>query len=122
MGAHTAFPPLNALRAFEAVVRLGSFRDAADELSVTPSAVSHRVRGLEAYLDTELVRRTPTGVHLTEAGARLYPGLKVAFGYMSGAVANFHLAHEACCQPLATETDDEHDAVPAAWGLQSVGQ
>ncbi len=47
-------PPLNALRLFEAAGRHLSFKDAAAELNVTPSAVSHAVQGLEAWLDCRL--------------------------------------------------------------------
>ena len=43
-------PPLNAVRAFDAVARLGSVRAAADELAVTPAAVSQQLRVLEAHL------------------------------------------------------------------------
>ena len=49
-------PPLNALRAFEAAGRLGSFTEAANELRVSHSAISRHVRGLEARLNTALVR------------------------------------------------------------------
>ena len=50
-------PPLNALRAFEASARLGSFVSAAAELRVSPAAVSQQVRRLEEYLDTRLFER-----------------------------------------------------------------
>ena len=49
-------PPLLALRAFEAVARLGSFKQAADELSVTPGAVSQQVKKLEADMGATLLR------------------------------------------------------------------
>ena len=49
--AHRKLPPFPALRAFEAAARLGSFKQAAEELCVTPSAISHQVRTLEAWLD-----------------------------------------------------------------------
>jgi DNA-binding transcriptional LysR family regulator len=64
-------PPMHALAAFEAAARLGGFAPAAEELCVTPSAVSHRIRQLERQLDTRLFERAPTGVTLTTAG-RLY--------------------------------------------------
>ena len=50
-------PPLNALRAFEAVARAMSFQAAARELSVTPAAVSYQVRQLEEHLGLELFHR-----------------------------------------------------------------
>jgi DNA-binding transcriptional LysR family regulator len=64
--------PLTALRAFEAAGRLGSFKAAAEELSVTPAAISHQVKTLEAWLGALLFERTGTGVRLTEAGETLY--------------------------------------------------
>jgi len=64
-------PSMHALAAFEAAARLGGFAPAAEELCVTPSAISHRIRALEQQLDTQLFERLPTGVKLTTAG-RLY--------------------------------------------------
>jgi LysR family glycine cleavage system transcriptional activator len=61
-----ALPPLNALRAFEAAARLGSFTRAARELHVTPAAISHQVRGLEEYLGVRLFRRTKRKLLLSE--------------------------------------------------------
>ena len=58
-------PPLNALRAFEAAARHLSFKKAADELSVTPTAVSHQIRGLEDYLGIPLFRRLTRALELT---------------------------------------------------------
>lgn len=61
-------PPLNAVRAFDAVARLGSVRAAAEALSVTPAAVSQQVRVLEAHLGVALTRREGRGLALTDAG------------------------------------------------------
>ncbi len=72
-------PPLNALRAFEATARHLSFTKAADELSVTPAALSHQVRGLEELLGERLFRRMVRSIALTPAGELLYPGLHAAF-------------------------------------------
>ena len=72
-------PPLNALRAFEATARHLSFTRAADELAVTPAALSHQIRGLEEYLGRRLFERRTRSIALTEAGAALYPGLHAAF-------------------------------------------
>src|SRR5262249_3030918 len=67
--ARRRLPPLNALRAFEAAARLGSFSAAAQELRVTDSAVSQQVRTLERYLGTRLFKRLPRGLLLTELGS-----------------------------------------------------
>src|SRR5690606_28479162 len=61
-------PPMNSLRLFEAAGRLGSFKSAADELHLTPSAVSHGIQTLEEWLGTPLFLRGARGLTLTEAG------------------------------------------------------
>lgn len=63
-------PSLTALAAFEAAARHRSFKRAARELGVTPTAVSHQVRLLEEAVGQRLLRRRPRPVELTEAGAR----------------------------------------------------
>lgn len=70
---------LNALRAFEATARLGSFSAAADELSVTHGAVSRQVRMLEETFGVSLLQRTPQGAQPTPEGERLAAGLKRGF-------------------------------------------
>jgi LysR family glycine cleavage system transcriptional activator len=60
-----------ALRAFEAVARRSSFRLAAAELFVTPTAVSHQVRNLESYLGVRLLHRSPRSVSVTDSGREL---------------------------------------------------
>jgi LysR family glycine cleavage system transcriptional activator len=72
-------PPLNALRAFEATARNLSFTLAAEELSVTPAALSHQIKGLEAFLGQRLFERKARSIALTQAGLALYPGLHAAF-------------------------------------------
>lgn len=66
-------PPLSWLRAFEATARHLSFTRAAEELNVTPSALSHHVRQLEEHLGTEVFLRKSREIALTETGARLLP-------------------------------------------------
>ncbi len=78
-------PPLNALRAFEAAARHASFARAADELHVTPAAVSHQVKALEAILEVRLFRRLPRGLVLTEAGRAYLPGLSDGFDRLARA-------------------------------------
>jgi len=72
-------PPLNALRAFEASARLGSFVAAAGELRVSAAAVSQQVRRLEQYLDTRLFQRMARGLVLTEQGRDYLPELSAGF-------------------------------------------
>ena len=68
-------PPLNALRAFEAVARHLSITGAAEELGVTPGAVSQSVKSLEDYLGRTLLSRTPRGLVLSDAAAQALPAL-----------------------------------------------
>lgn len=79
-------PPLNSLRAFEAVARHLSVKEAAQELAVTPAAVSQQVRQLEAYLDRPLFERRTRALDLTEAGHIALPLLSEAFDKMAEAV------------------------------------
>ncbi|TCT02902.1 transcriptional regulator GcvA [Aquabacter spiritensis] len=80
-------PPLNALRLFEAAGRHLSFKQAADELHVTPSAVSHAIQGLEAWLGVELFRRGPRSLALTEAGEAYLPTVRSALAQLAAASA-----------------------------------
>lgn len=79
-------PPLNALRAFEAAARHKSFVKAADELHVTPAAVSHQVKLLEQVLEVALFHRLPRGLVLTEAGKAMLPELGRGFAHVARAV------------------------------------
>jgi LysR family glycine cleavage system transcriptional activator len=81
-------PPLNALRAFEAAARHLSFVAAADELCVTPAAISHQIKGLEDYLGVALFKRLKRRVMLTDQGQLLLPELKQAFTLIERAMAN----------------------------------
>lgn len=85
--AHAKFGalPLTALRAFEAAARRRSFRDGAAEVGLTPSAVSHHVRGLEASLGTALFVRLHRRVEPTAAGAALATALTRGLGTIAAA-------------------------------------
>ncbi len=75
----TPLPPLNSLRAFEAAARHMSFRKAAEELHVTPAAVSHQLKALEEYLGVRLFRRANRRVELTPAARAAAPYLHEGF-------------------------------------------
>lgn len=79
-------PSLTALRAFEAAARHLSFKHAAAELSLTPTAISHQVRQLEERLGVPLFVRGTRRVDLTPAGQGLYPALRDGFDAMARAV------------------------------------
>lgn len=72
-------PPLNALRTFEAAARHLNFSHAADELNVTPSAVSHQVKDLEEHLGVTLFHRLHRKLSLTAAGSLILPGIRSGF-------------------------------------------
>ena len=79
-------PHLNALRAFEAAARLGSFAAAAEELSVTPGAITQHIKTLEAWAETPLFTRNARGVALTPMAETLVPEFTRAFDQLGLAV------------------------------------
>lgn len=79
-------PPLSALRAFEAAARHLSFKLAAEELHVTPAAVSQQIRQLEDYLGVALFRRLTRAIELTAAGCAMLPELRRGFDCLAAAV------------------------------------
>ena len=78
-------PPLNAMRAFEAAARLGSFVAAAEELHVTPGAVSQHVKTLEDWAGVALFHRNAQGVELSSAGRHLVKDFVDAFDAIAAA-------------------------------------
>jgi LysR family glycine cleavage system transcriptional activator len=80
-------PPLNALRAFEAAARHMNFSRAADELSVTPGAVSQQIQNLEDFIGVALFKRTPKGLLLTDAAQTALPALRDAFDKLGEAAS-----------------------------------
>lgn len=72
-------PPLTELRAFEAAARHLSFKEAAAELGVTPTAISHQLKLLERHCGQALFRRRPRPLALTRAGQQLFPVVREGF-------------------------------------------
>ena len=81
-------PPLTALRAFDAAARHMSFAQAADELSVTPAALSFQIKSLEEHLGAPLFRRMNRAVDLTDAGKALAPETADGFRTLASAWRN----------------------------------
>src|SRR5262249_40419853 len=81
-------PPLASLRAVEAAARRLSFHEAAAELGVTPTAISHQIRILEDVCGKPLFRRRPRPLALTEAGQRLFPVIRHGFDCFAAAIAS----------------------------------
>jgi LysR family glycine cleavage system transcriptional activator len=79
-------PPLSALRAFESAARHMSFSKAADELHVTPAAISHQMHALEEDLGVKLFHRMNRAIELTASARVLLPGLSEAFAGIQSSV------------------------------------
>ncbi len=88
-------PPLGALRVFEAVARNGNFSRAANELCVTQSAVSHQIRGLEAWFGAPLFERAGNRATLMPHGAELAAALGRSFGDIDAACRRTRRARPA---------------------------
>ncbi len=95
-------PPLGTLRAFEAAARHLSFKQAAEELRLTPTAISHQVRLLEEFCGEKLFRRRPRPLALSDAGARLFPAIRNGFDVFASALSS--LRTEADAKPLRVTT------------------
>ena len=101
--------PLSSLRAFEAAARTGSFRAAAEGLSLTPSAVSHAIRGLERSLGVALFLREGRSIRLTGEGEVLMHHVQRGFGELQlglgsiSAHAGHHLLRLHCAPRFAAQ-------------------
>ncbi|WP_343080719.1 LysR substrate-binding domain-containing protein [Ostreiculturibacter nitratireducens] len=103
-------PPMSALIAFEAAARLVSFKSAAQELNVTPAAISHQVKALEAELQQTLFRRHHRGVELTETGAYLLVAMQRGLEEISDAIAQLRSRSTKADVTIHTST-----AVSSLW-------
>lgn len=111
------FPPLNALRAFEAVVRCGSFRAAADELFVTQSAISHQIRSLEDWFGGPLFLRDGNRLRPLPQAEELARSLSLSFDAIHAAcrrAKDFRTAH-----PLVVATIP---SVAVCWLIPRLGR
>lgn len=102
--ANDRLPPLTSLRAFEAVARRSSFKAAAEELFVTPTAISHQIRQLEAHLGLRVLERTPRAVRLTAEGSVLYEATASGFAEIARAVALLRRRHDSAILTLTSTT------------------
>ena len=113
--------PLNALRVFESAARHLSFRQAAEELNVTPAAVSQQIKSLEELIDVKLFHRLHRGLALTDAGragllplqegfARLQEGLQLLSGPESRSSLNVWMAPSFAERWLMPRLDGFMDA------------
>ncbi|MFJ2528922.1 LysR substrate-binding domain-containing protein [Pseudomonas helmanticensis] len=109
--------PLTALRAFESASRLLSFKAAAEELSVTPTAISHQIRSLEDWLGVALFERLPRQVRLTEGGERLFRSLHGALLEVAQSVDTLRPQRNASTLTLSTTA-----AFAALWLVPRLGR
>jgi LysR family glycine cleavage system transcriptional activator len=109
-------PPLGTLRAFEAAARHLSFKEAARELGLTPTAISHQIRLLEEYCGETLFRRRPRPLALSDAGARLFPAIRDGFDAFASALAS--LPGQAEAKPLRVTTTS---AFASRWLVPRLG-
>lgn len=121
-------PAIGALRVFEAAARRLSFKDAAEELNVTPTAVSHQIKHLEQAIGVALFERGPRRVTLTAAGRQLFPTLRDGFDSIERAIEQLVRAQGAqvarlsstvafMARRLATRAGSFRDAYPD-WTLR----
>ena len=107
---HYDLPPFTTLSAFEAAARHMSFKDAAQELSVTPGAVSHQIKALEAELGKQLFIRQHRGVKLTPEGEALFDTLGSTFRQISRQLSRIRQVKGAEAVTVGSTT-----AVAALW-------
>jgi LysR family glycine cleavage system transcriptional activator len=110
-------PPLTALRAFESAARHLSFKHAANELALTPAAISHQVRQLEEHLGVQLFVRGTRRVDLTAAGHSLFPALRDGFDAMTRAVQSVRAGSQPRAIVLSTTM-----AFASRWLLQRLAR
>jgi LysR family glycine cleavage system transcriptional activator len=109
--------PLLALRAFTEVGRLGSIKHAAEALGVTSGAVSQQIRLLEERVGLPLFVRSRQRMALTEAGARVHPGLVMAFDQIANAL---HTLEAVRTRPSLTISTQPSFA--ASWLVPRLGR
>jgi LysR family glycine cleavage system transcriptional activator len=105
-------PSLTALRAFEATARHASAKRAAEELHVTPTAISHQLRRLEEELGVQLFIRRPRRLALTSQGRELLAAVQEAFDSIADAVARLDIRPARSTITLSTTP-----AIAARWLL-----
>lgn len=110
-------PPMSSLRAFEAAARHRSFKQAASELGVTPTAISHQIRSLEEHLGGKLFERRARKVALTADAQTLYPVLRDGLDSFAQAVE-----HILASRTRAIVTISATTAFTAKWLVPRVSR
>jgi LysR family glycine cleavage system transcriptional activator len=112
MALSPRLPPLPLLRTFEAAARHLSFTKAAQELHVTPAAVSQQIKALEEALGVALFQRLTRALRLTDAGAALLPGVSEAFRCLAAAVEQVRTPAAAALDLAAPPSFASHWLIP----------
>src|SRR5690348_11683141 len=86
-------PSLKFLKTFQVAAQRQSFKSAADELCITPSAVSHQVKSLESQLGIPLFDRGPHSLFLNEAGRNYLQALDAIFGRLEAATEQLRMRY-----------------------------
>lgn len=105
-------PPLSVLRAFESASRHLSFKKAAEELHVTPAAISQQIKTLEGYLGVPLFRRLTRALALTGHGAAMLPKIREGFECFAAAVESTRRDHGGALTVTAPPTFASRWLVP----------
>ena len=116
---HTKFqslPSLTGLRGFEAAARHMSFTEAAKELNITQTAVSHQVKTLEARLGLNLFHRSGKSISLTEAGKKLFPEASECFDRLKNTLHQITIENQS---PVVTVSVTPSFA--SKWLIQRLG-
>ncbi|MGF9691916.1 LysR substrate-binding domain-containing protein [Rhizobium sp. 0TCS1.26] len=100
--------PLNAIRVFDAVARLGSFTRAGEELGMTQTAVSYQIKLLEEHVGDLLFIRQTRRISLTQTGERLAPKVSEAFGLLAEAMAEARQEESGILEIRSTPTFASH--------------
>lgn len=114
---HYGLPSLKMIGTFEAAARLKSFKDAADELHVTPGAVSHQIRSLEQELEIKLFLRQSRSVNLTQEGKDLYEVVSSSLNEIGQTVKKLRELNETQHISIGSTT-----AVLSMWLSQKIAQ
>lgn len=109
--------PLTSLKTFEAAARLGSFKRAAEELAVSPSAVSHQIKALEEWLGQRLFERVAKGTVLTATGASLFTQVHDHFRGLDDALRQYRPAAASTTVVISTT-----QAFAALWLIPRLGR
>ena len=116
-----ALPPIQLLIAFEAAGRLGSFKAAAAELHLTPSAVSQQLRALEEHLAFTLFHRMPRAVELSEAGRFYYDVAREVLDLFRRGTARLHERYGRRTVRVSTDASVAYEVlIPALADFQAL--